>query len=143
MSISLAKTTRSFTILMQHGTVHAVLLTPAGDQERSRLRAEWYMKDCRDMIEVRAIDGYDASVQAMPLAERRVVIKTYLDHDENNTFRDASRIYRSFRDYVRSLTPEERAAQFNPDLANNPPVGPLIHFAFIETMRELGEPIPA
>ncbi|MCX4677672.1 hypothetical protein OG413_20585 [Streptomyces sp. NBC_01433] len=60
MSVSPENTPRSFTVLVQDGRVHGVLLTPATEDERERLAFDAYWTHNLSVRVVVAIDAVDA-----------------------------------------------------------------------------------
>ncbi|MEU1313338.1 hypothetical protein ABZ419_31205 [Streptomyces cinnamoneus] len=136
MSVTLAKAPRSFTVLMQDGTVHGVLHTPDTQEDRDLLHFDAHWGDCLDLFEVTAIDGYAASIRAIAAHDRATAIEDYMDR-VGISYNAARTIYRDCRTWARALTPAGRASWLADGLKT---YAPLKHFALIEAMREFGEP---
>ncbi|WP_031102405.1 hypothetical protein [Streptomyces sp. NRRL S-146] len=136
MPVTLDKTPRAFTVLMQGGTVRGVTLTPEADEDRELLNFDAYWGDCLDVFEVTAVDGYAASIRAIAAHDRATAIEDYMDR-VGVTYGAARTVYRDCRTWARALTPEGRAYWLTDVLKS---YAPLKHFALIEAMRENGEP---
>ncbi|MFK0294288.1 hypothetical protein ACIQU6_27975 [Streptomyces sp. NPDC090442] len=136
MPVTLNKIPRSFTVLMRDGVVHAVLFTPATQEDRTALYLEMSWGECMDVFEVTAIDRYDAHICALNTHGRETVIDNYM-HRHGVTYGEARAFYHQARAAAHALTPEVRAAAFNPLLQRCSPVW---HFALIEAMRNNGDP---
>ncbi|MFG2141912.1 hypothetical protein [Streptomyces sp. NPDC048650] len=136
MPVTLDKTPRSFTVLMQQGTVCGVLLTPDTEEANDELAMATGFGDCVDLFEVTAIDGYAASIRAIAAHDRATAIEDYIDR-VGVTYGAARTVYRDCRTWARALTPEGRASWLAHGLQD---YMPLKHFALIEAMREHGEP---
>ncbi|RLU79919.1 hypothetical protein CTZ27_35800 [Streptomyces griseocarneus] len=138
MPVTLDKTPRDFTVVMQDGVVRGVFLTPATQEDRDLVNFNAYWGDCIDVCEVTAIDGYAASIRAIALHDRATAIENHMARFRVS-YREARAAYRDFREWARALTPEARASQPADVLKA---YAPLVHFALIEAMRDLGEPTP-
>ncbi|MEU5431129.1 hypothetical protein AB0H73_36750 [Streptomyces olivoreticuli] len=136
MSVTLTKTPRSFTVLMQDGVVHGVRLTPATEEDRDLLNFGANWGDCVDTYEVTAIDGYAASIRAIAAYDRADAIEEYMER-VGVSYGEARAAYRSHRMWARNLTPEGRASWLAKGLKTH---APLIHCALIDVMHEFGEP---
>ncbi|MEU8911730.1 hypothetical protein [Streptomyces nigrescens] len=139
MPVTLDKAPRSFTVLMQGGTVNGVLLTPATEEERELLHFTAKWGDCLDSFEVTAVDGYAASIRALAAHDRATAIEDYMDR-VGVTYVAARTVYRDCRTWARALGTEGRASWLAHGLQS---YMPLKHFALIEVMREHGEPTTA
>ncbi|MFD7334867.1 hypothetical protein ACFV98_02540 [Streptomyces violascens] len=137
MSVTLAKTPRALTVLMQHGEVHDVIPTPATEGEYDTLVIAVGFGLCLDLYDVMAIDRYEATIRALAAHDRATAIENYMDHV--GASRDTARaVYRDCRTWARALTPEGRASWFGSEGLMH--FAPLKRFALIEAMREFGEP---
>ncbi|WP_370418946.1 hypothetical protein AB8O64_10850 [Streptomyces sp. QH1-20] len=136
MSVTLDKAPRSFTVLMQDGTVHGVLLTPDTQEDRDLLHFDAHWGDCLDVIEVTAVDRYAASIRAIAVHDRATAIEDYKNRG-GVSYSAARSLYRDCRVWARALTPAGRASWLADGLQG---YAPLKHFALIEAMREFGEP---
>ncbi|MFH8465975.1 hypothetical protein [Streptomyces sp. NPDC017991] len=139
MPVTLDKAPRSFTVLMQDGVVHGVLLTPATEEDRELLYFDAYWGDCLDLREVTAIDRFEAHNTAVATHDREIAIEDYVDrvgvsHDVART------VYQDCRIWARSLGTAGRASWLRHGLKN---YMPLKHFVLIEVLREVGEPTTA
>lgn len=135
MSVTLDKTPRAFTVLMQNGAVRDVLPAPADQEERELLHFDAYWGDCLDVREVTAIDRYAAHITALADHDREVAITDYAERigiDENV----AHAIYRDCRIWARALGTNGRAYWHS---VNVETFAPLKHFTLIEVMREHAE----
>ncbi|GHF32956.1 hypothetical protein GCM10010218_12530 [Streptomyces mashuensis] len=132
MPVTLAKTLRSFTVLMQDGTVRAVLLTPATQEDRDLLYFDAYWGDCLDLREVTAIDGFDAHTKAVAIHDRETAIEDYT-YRLGVEYGAACAVYRSLRTWADAMGTEGRARWIgHPILARLP----LTAFVLTEVMRE-------
>ncbi|MFI1012590.1 hypothetical protein [Streptomyces sp. NPDC020965] len=135
MPVSLTKSPRDFSVLMQYGTVHGVLLTPDTEEERDHLRLAIGYAYCVDICEVIAVDRYEAAIRAIAIHDREAAIEDYMASTRTG-YRAARALYRDCRTWARALTPEGRASW----LADGPKsYAPLKRFALVEAMREFGE----
>ncbi|MFE2157042.1 hypothetical protein ACFW9M_04425 [Streptomyces lydicus] len=132
MSVTLGKAPRSFTVLMQDGMVHGVLLTPATQEDRDLLYFDAYWGDCLDLHEVTAVDGFDAHTQAVAIHDRETAIEDYM-HRIGINYEAARTVYQDCRNWARALGAEGRASWLAHGLKT---YMPLKHFALIEVMRE-------
>ncbi|MER5301387.1 hypothetical protein ABT039_18195 [Streptomyces lasiicapitis] len=139
MSVTLAKAPRSFTVLMQDGTVHAVLITPATQEDRDLLYFDAYWGDCLDLYEVTAVDRFDAHNVAVAVYDRETAITDYMDR--MGIKYDAARcVYQDLRAWVITMGATSRARWINHPLTTR---CPLTHFVLAEVMREHREPTTA
>ncbi|MFI6686664.1 hypothetical protein [Streptomyces sp. NPDC050485] len=139
MSVTLAKTPRAFTVLMQDGAIKGTLLTPATEEGYDELAMTIGYGSCLDIFEVTAIDRYEAHTRAMRLHDRATAIEVYMDR-VGVSYGTARRVYLNNRTWVRTLTPEDRASWLAHDLKQ---YAPLLHIALIEAVRDFGEPTTA
>ncbi|MFP3991052.1 hypothetical protein U9R90_27000 [Streptomyces sp. E11-3] len=134
MPVTLDKTPRAFTVLMQEGAVLGVLRTPATEEERDMLWFDAYWGDCLDVREVTAVDRYTAHITALS-DHREAAITDYAErigvHEDT-----ARTIYRDCRTWARVLGAEGRAYWHSVNVAT---LAPLKDFALTEVMREHGE----
>ncbi|EXU69640.1 hypothetical protein Z951_02760 [Streptomyces sp. PRh5] len=137
MSLTPEKTPRSFTVLMQDGTVHEVLPTPDTQEDRDLLYFDAYWGHCLDLFEVTATDADAARVRAVAAHERAMAIEDYMNR-VGVSHQTAWTVYRDSHTWARALTPDGRAS-WHTDILKS--YAPLKHFALIEAMRDLGEPI--
>ncbi|MGI5337742.1 hypothetical protein ACQEVS_10235 [Streptomyces sp. CA-181903] len=135
MPVTLRKTPRSFTVLMQDGAIHAVLLTPSTEEDRDVLYLDAWA-DCLDVHRVTAIDGFDAHTQATNAHQRTTAIESYMLRS-GTTYEAAHDLYRRLRTWADSIGAENRA-----HWANRPIVVrfPLMRFVLTEAMREHRDP---
>ncbi|MFE0058743.1 hypothetical protein [Streptomyces sp. NPDC059003] len=137
MPVTLNKTPRAITVLMQDGTVYGLLLTPATGEERHTLYMDAYWGACLDVVAVTAIDRYDAITQAAAQHAREMAIEDYAAryHVSEET---ARAVYRDCRRWATTLSPTERATRHRIKHQST-----IRRTALIDVMRENGEPITA
>ncbi|MGC5042420.1 hypothetical protein ACLQ16_03785 [Streptomyces albidoflavus] len=139
MSVTLDKAPRSFTVLMQDGTVHGVLLTPDTQEERDLLYFDAYWGDCLDLIVVTAVDGYDAHTQAVATYDRETAIEDYM-HRIGVKYDAARTTYQRLRTWAHAMGAESRTRWIGHPILTRLP---LTHFVLTEVMREHREPTAA
>ncbi|MDI3409287.1 hypothetical protein [Streptomyces cavernicola] len=133
MPVTLDKAPRSFTVLMQDGTVHGTVPTPATEEGRDELRMEAYWGLCVDLIEVTAIDRFDARNKGTAIDARNKAIAQYATtFGVSETV--AETVYRDCRHWAVTLSPKERAAKHRIKRQST-----IRRSALTEVMRENGE----
>ncbi|MFI6686665.1 hypothetical protein [Streptomyces sp. NPDC050485] len=137
MSVTLAKTPRAFTVLIQLGTITDTLLTPTTDEGYIELVLATGFGDCVELFDVTATDRYEANERAMRLHARATAIESYMVR-AGASYREAHAAYRDSRTWARALTTEARASWFASEGLKH--FAPLKRFALIEAMHEFGEP---
>ncbi|WP_030780714.1 hypothetical protein [Streptomyces sp. NRRL S-920] len=139
MSVTLAKAPRSFTVLMQDGTVHAVLVTPATQEDRDLLYFDAYWGDCLDLYEVTAVDRFGAHHEAIAIYDRKTAIEDHMDR-MGIEYDAAHSVYQDLRAWALAMSAADRVRWISHPLTTR---APLTHFVLAEVMREHREPTPA
>ncbi|MFI1201689.1 hypothetical protein ACH4VR_19920 [Streptomyces sp. NPDC020883] len=134
MSVTLNKTPRHFSVLMQDGRIFGSLLTPTTSEERSALFLDAYI-DCCDVYEVTAVDRYDAHAKAAQQYHRGEAIAAFARRT-GMSYSLAETVYQRCRTWANSLTPALRACWLGSNLISY--MG-LNAYALTEVMREHGE----